>query len=336
MADGGEGTVAAFLAGGARAEDTLVRGPLGSPTRARFALADGGLAVIEMAAASGLLLFTDAERDPLRASTYGTGEVVRQALDLGAENIVLGIGGSATNDGGAGLLAALGVRFLDAGGRELAPGGAALARLATVDVSGLDPRLRNVRLQVASDVDSVLCGTHGASVMFGAQKGASAQDIDVLDAALTHYANVTEAVCGRDCRIMPGAGAAGGLGFGLLAYLDAELRPGIEIIAEVKGLRGVLGGADLCLTGEGRIDKQTLRCKTVAGVARCAREAGVPVIAFAGSIDATVEPGLAECGVGCAMPIVEQPMTLESAFVNAGPLLERAAARVGRLLAFLV
>jgi len=333
MADGGEGTVDVFLAGGARAESALVQGPLGEPVRATFALTEDGLAVIEMAAASGLLLLTEAQRDPLRASTYGTGELVCRALDLGVERIVLGIGGSATNDGGAGLLSALGVRFLDKSGEALEAGGAALARLAAVDLAGLDARVRNVRLEVASDVDSVLCGPHGASTMFGAQKGASPQDILTLDAALAHFADVTAVVTGRDRRDVAGAGAAGGLGFGLVAYLDAELRPGVEIVAEVKALRESLGGADLCLTGEGRIDEQTLRGKTVAGVARCAREAGVPVIAFAGSIDVAVEPQLAQSGIACAIPIVDTPMTLERAFENAAPLLERAAARVGRLLA---
>ena len=333
MADGGEGTVDVFLGAGARAETLTVRGPLGAAVAATFAVAQGGTAVIEMASASGLLLLAHDERNASDATTYGTGELVRAALDLGAERIVLGIGGSATNDGGAGLLEALGIRFMDAAGKALPPGGAALARLATVDRSGLDARVARVRIEVACDVDSVLCGPHGASQMFGPQKGASAAEVALLDAALEHYADVTQSVVGRDYRNVPGAGAAGGLGFGLVAYLGASIRPGVDVVAEVRGLRAALAEADHCLTGEGRIDDQTLRGKTVHGVARCAREAGIATIAFAGAIDAEVEPLLAQSGVACAVPIVDSLMTLEDALRDAGPLLERAATRVGRLLA---
>lgn len=332
MADGGEGTVDVFIGAGARAETVDVRGPLGAGVSAVFALAAGGLAVIEMASASGLLLLSHDERDALRSSTYGTGELLRAALDLGVRRIVLGIGGSATNDGGAGLLAALGVRFLDERGDALPPGGAVLARLATVDTSGLDARLRDVTLEVACDVDSVLCGPHGASQMFGAQKGASPQDIALLDAALARFADVTHATVGRDYRDAAGAGAAGGLGFGLLAYLGAAIRPGVDVVADVRGLRSALAAADICLTGEGRLDEQTLRGKTVHGVARCAREAGIPTVAFAGAIDTTVESSLAEHGIACAVPIVDTPMTLEGALRDAAVLLERAAARLGRVL----
>ena len=230
------------------------------------------------------------------------------------------------------MLAALGVRFLDADGVALPPGGEALARLATVDASGLDARVRDVTLEVACDVDNVLCGPHGASYMFGAQKGASEQDMATLDAALARFADVTQASVGRDFRDVPGAGAAGGLGFGLMAYLGAALRPGVDIVAEVRQLRGALAAADICLTGEGRIDEQTLRGKTVHGVARCAREAGLPTLAFAGVIDAAVEPSLAEHGIACAIPIVDGPMSLERALRDAPLLLERAATRVGRML----
>jgi glycerate kinase len=333
MADGGEGTVEVFLGAGARAETVTVHGPLGVPVPAVFAIARDGTAVIEMANASGLLLLSAAERNALTASTYGTGELLRAALDLGVRRIVLGIGGSATNDGGAGLLTALGVRFLDAAGEALPPGGAALARLATIDLRGLDARMGAVPIDVACDVDSVLCGPHGASRMFGPQKGASPADVATLDAALAHFADITQTAVGRDCRNVAGAGAAGGLGFGLIAYLGAAIRPGVDVVAEVRGLRAALAGADVCLTGEGRIDDQTLRGKTVHGVARCAREAGVPTIAFAGKIDAEVEPLLAESGVACAIPIVDSLMTFEEALRDAAPLLERAATRVGRLLA---
>jgi glycerate kinase len=333
MADGGEGTVDVFLASGARARHETVCGPLGAPVTAGFALAENGLAVIEMASASGLQLLTDAQRDPLRSSTYGTGELLRAALDGGARRIVLGIGGSATSDGGAGLLAALGARFLDARGETLAPGGAALAQLDAVDLSALDPRARGVTIEVACDVDSVLLGPHGASQMFGPQKGATPHDIATLDAALSHFADVTETVVGTDYRSLPGAGAAGGLGFGLVAYLGAAIRPGVDLVAEVRGLRAALAGADVCFTGEGRIDEQTLHGKTVHGVARCARAAGVPTIAFAGAIEPAVEPALAHAGIACAMPIVDGIMPLERALAEAAILLERAATRVGRIIA---
>ena len=333
MADGGEGTVDVFLAAGATAKTLTVCGPRGAPVVATFALAERGTAVIEMANASGLLLLAQDERNACDASTYGTGELVRAALALGAERIVLGIGGSATNDAGTGLLAALGVRFLDAAGAALAPGGAALARLATIDTSGLDERVAGTRIEVACDVDSVLCGPHGASQMFGPQKGASPADVALLDAALAHFADVTQRAVGRDYRNVPGAGAAGGLGFGLVAYAGASIRPGVDVVAEVRGLRAALADADFCLTGEGRIDAQTLRGKTVHGVARCARDAGVATIAFAGAIDVEVEPLLAESGIACAIPIVDSPMTLERALRDAAPLLERAATRVGRILA---
>ncbi|MEO6991636.1 MAG: glycerate kinase, partial [Candidatus Baltobacteraceae bacterium] len=235
MADGGEGTVDAFVAAGAQRVTRRVRGPLGDPVEAAFAL-DGTTAIVEMAAASGLELVPHARRDPLRASTYGTGELIRGALDGGARRIVVGIGGSATNDGGAGMLQALGARFLDPNGDELAPGGAALARLEHVDLSALDLGLHEAHIEVASDVDNPLCGPSGASVVFGPQKGASPDDVATLDKALAHFADMTASETGADHRNDPGAGAAGGLGFGLIAYLRATLRPGVEIVAELRGL----------------------------------------------------------------------------------------------------
>ncbi len=332
MADGGEGTVDVFLAGGADARTQRVRGPLGAPVPATFAFADE-LAVLEMASAAGLALVPPDERAPLAASTAGVGDLLRAALDAGARRVVLGIGGSATTDGGAGFLTALGVRFLDAAGVPLPPGGAALARLATIDTSGLDPRLAGTRIDVACDVDVPLLGPAGAARMFGPQKGASPADVLELEAGLARFADATANACGRDRRGERGAGAAGGLGFALVAYLGAALVPGVELIAEIRGLRAALDGADLCLTGEGRIDDQTLRGKTVAGVARLARDAGVPVVAFAGSVELAVESDLRQLGVAAVLPIANRPMSLAAALAEAPELLEAAAARVGGLVA---
>ena len=332
MADGGEGTVDVFLQGGARPEVRIVRGPLGAPVEATFAVADRGLAIVEMASASGLLLLRDDERDPMRASTYGTGELLRAALDLGVRHIVLGIGGSATNDGGAGMLVALGMRLLDVGGNDLAPGGAALAQLASIEMNDLDPRIGSTTIEVACDVDSTLCGPHGAAQMFGAQKGASPEQTLALDAALAHFADRTAATLQDDYRAVPGTGAAGGLGFGLLAYLRAVIRPGVDVIAQARGLAAALDGADLCVTGEGRIDSQTLRGKTVSGVARHARASNVPVIALAGSLDSAAETQLVAEGFAATIPIADRPMPLTVALRDASMLLEAASARVGRLL----
>ncbi|GAC1558172.1 MAG: glycerate kinase [Vulcanimicrobiaceae bacterium] len=329
MADGGEGTVAAFAEGGARSVRRIVRGPLGTPVEATFAR-DGDVAIVEMASASGLALLATADYAPRDASTYGTGELISAALDDGATRIVVGIGGSATNDGGAGMLAALGMRFIDARGAALAPGGAALRDLAAIDVRGLDPRLASIAIDVAADVDNPLCGPSGASAIFGPQMGASPRDVAELDAALERYADVAAAMLHRDVRDEPGAGAAGGLGFALSAFLGARLRPGVEIVAELRGLARALDGAAWCLTGEGRIDTQTLRGKTVAGVARIARRYDVPVIAIAGSLDAAAEDALFASGVTC-VPICEAPMSLARAMDDASALVERAAARIARL-----
>lgn len=329
MADGGDGTVDAFLAGGAQARTVRVRGPLGAAVEATYAR-DGDLAVIEMAAASGLALL-GAALDARHASTYGTGELVRDALAHGARRIILGIGGSATTDGGAGALAALGARFLDAHGAELAPVPAALANVATVDLSALDARARAVDLAIACDVDNPLLGAHGAAAVYGPQKGASPDDVRFLDAVLARLADALAGATGRDLRDVPGAGAAGGLGWALASACGARLERGVSLVAEVRGLAGALRGADLCLTGEGRIDHQTLRGKVVDGVADLARAAGVAVIAFGGSVDVEAEASLRARGVRC-VPIVPGPMTLEAAMRDAAPNLRAAAARTASLL----
>lgn len=334
MADGGEGTVAAFLEGGARMERRTVCGPRGAPVEAAFAVEDE-IAVVEMASASGLALLARDQYDARGATTYGTGELIGAALDCGVARVVIGIGGSATSDGGAGMLTALGARFLDRNGQLLAPGGAPLRELARIDLSQLDPRLRRVTLEVAADVDNPLCGAAGAAAIFGPQKGASPADVASLERALAHYADVAAATLGRDDRDLPGAGAAGGLGFAFVAFLGARLRPGVEIVAELRGLDASLRGAWLCVSGEGRIDRQTLHGKTVAGIATIARRHGVPVVALAGTLDAEAEDALFERGVTC-VPILERPMPLEAAMAATATLVERAASRLARTIAAVV
>ena len=321
MADGGDGTVELFLDSGAHAHTASVHDPRGRPISARFAL-DGDRAIVELASASGLVLESPEERDPWRADSRGTGELISAALDAGATSIVIGIGGSANNDAGIGLLRALGAKTVPAD---------ALHGIERIDLSGLDPRLRTTRLLVASDVDNPLCGQNGASAMFGPQKGAKPGDVAKLDAALAGTADAMARALGRDLRNVPGAGAAGGVGFALLA-LGAELRPGVQIVAELCGLPEALRGATLCITGEGSIDAQTLRGKTVFGVARYATQAGVPVIALGGRIDTSVEAELAASGIVCE-PILTTPMPLEQAMRDAVALIEAAAARVARTLA---
>jgi glycerate kinase len=324
MADGGDGTVAAFLASGARAVTVRVPGPLGRPVVATYAR-DGDTAIIEMAAASGLAV--DAARDVRNASTVGTGVLVRDALDAGARRIVLGIGGSATTDGGAGALAALGARFLGVDGSELDAVPGALANVATVDLSGLDARLASIDLAIACDVDNPLTGEHGAAAIYGPQKGARPDDVAMLDAMLGRLADAMARATGRDLRDLPGAGAAGGLGWGFASACGARLERGVALVADVRGLAQRLGGADWCFTGEGRIDAQTLHGKVVHGVAELARDAGVPVVAFGGSVDAAAEAALRAWGVVC-VPIVTAPMSLHDAIVATDPLLRAAAARV--------
>ncbi|TKB51611.1 glycerate kinase [Ferrimonas sediminicola] len=286
MADGGEGTVQALVA--ATAGDLVeveVTAPLGNRVRAGFGLVgDGRTAVVEMAQASGLHLVPRARRNPLLTSTFGTGELILAALDRGVERIIIGIGGSATNDGGAGMMQALGARLLDEQGEELPAGGGALDRLVNLDLSGLDPRLSKLSLEVACDVDNPLCGPKGASAVFGPQKGADEAMVAQLDANLGHYAKVIRRQLGVAVAEIPGAGAAGGLGAALAGLLQARLRPGIEIVMEAVGLERALQGADLVITGEGCIDGQSVHGKTPVGVARLARELGVPVVALAGSL----------------------------------------------------
>lgn len=332
MADGGEGTVDAVLAasGGVRCE-SRVHGPLAESVLAHWGwLGDEGGAVLEVAAASGLHLLPRERRDATRTSSFGTGELIRAALDAGARRIILGLGGSATNDGGAGLLQALGVRLLDAAGRELAPGGAALAGLASIDLAGLDPCLRDVDLLVAVDVDNPLCGSRGASRVFGPQKGANARQVEQLDAALAHYARVASTTLGEDHGDFPGVGAAGGLGFAARAFLGARFRPGIELVAELSGLAAALQGADLLITGEGRLDSQTLHGKAPLGAARLAQAAGVPVLALAGSLGEGYQE-LYVAGIDAAFAASPGPQSLEQALLAAADQLQARACDLARL-----
>jgi glycerate kinase len=328
MADGGDGTVEAFLATGATARTVRVRGPLGAPVDAIYAR-DGETAIIEMAAASGLALLGGA-RDATGASTYGTGELIRDALAAGAKRIVLGIGGSATTDGGAGALAALGIRFINAAGAVLEPLPRALNELAAVDASGLDSRLAATSIAIACDVDNPLLGPSGAAAIYGPQKGAGPSDVAFLDGVLARFAGVAVADGRADLRELPGAGAAGGLGWGLATFAGARLAPGFALIADQRGLRSALADATLCITGEGRIDEQTLRGKVVAGIAALARPLGIPVIALGGSVEAACERELAARGVVC-LPIAGGPSTLAEAMARAPELTRAAAARFARI-----
>ncbi|HCP55769.1 MAG TPA: glycerate kinase, partial [Pseudomonas sp.] len=307
-----------------------VRGPLGAPVEAHWGWLAGNTAVIEMAAASGLHWVPSGQRDAMVTSSYGTGELIREALDGGAKRIILGLGGSATNDGGAGLLQALGMRLLDRNGAELAAGGAALAQLYQIDMAGLDSRLLGVQVDVAADVDNPLCGPRGASAVFGPQKGASPEQVASLDAALQSMANVVAATLGEDFSQVPGVGAAGGLGFAAKAFLRAGFRPGIELVAELSGLAEAVQGADLVITGEGRLDAQSLHGKTPVGVARVAQAAGVPVIALAGSLGEGYQR-MYPVGIDAAFSLAPGPITLEQACAQAASELTARAADVARV-----
>ncbi len=316
LADGGEGTVAALAASRGRIQETVVTGPMGEPVTARWALLDDGTAVIEMAEAAGLHLVAPQLRNPLTATTRGVGELIRAGLDAGARRFIVGVGGSATNDGGAGMAQALGASLRDAADRELAPGGAALANLAEIDVSGMDARLAECTVFVACDVDNPLCGPEGASHVYGPQKGATPPQSAALDAALMRYAAGLRAGLGVDLRETPGAGAAGGLAAGLMAFLGARLKPGLELVAEQAGLAAALEGADLVITGEGSMDGQSLRGKVPLGVARMAQERGVPCIALAGRLGSGHE-AVYELGMTAVFALAPGPVSPEESMKNA-------------------
>lgn len=337
MADGGEGTLAAIAAAlgdAAQRRSAVVHDPLGRPVDAPWLLLDDGRgAFVEMAAASGLARLAPAERTAAgcrAASTRGTGELLRAALDAGVERITLGLGGSATTDGGSGMLAALGARFLDAEGNDLPPGGAALSRLARIDPAGLDPRLRDVQLVVASDVTNPLCGPRGAAATYGPQKGADPAAVEELDAALAIYGNAIEAAAGRLVADIPGAGAAGGTTAALLGFTSATVRPGVDVVAELTGLAGALELADLVITGEGRADEQTLSGKAAMGVAGLARTRNAPVILLCGALGHGAAALDASGAFAVVQPIADRPMDLDESIADTERLLTNAAERLAR------
>ena len=333
LADGGEGTVQALVySTHGQIMSVEVTGSLGEKVSAEWGLlGDGVSAVVEMASASGITLVPPEKLNPLVATTYGTGELIRAALDAGCRKLIVGIGGSATNDGGVGMAQALGARFLDDKGKELPWGGAALARLKQIDVSGLDSRLAECEVIAASDVTNPLVGPEGASRVYGAQKGATGQMCQQLDEALTNYARVIKKDLGIDVIDMPGAGAAGGLGAGLVAFLGARLMSGIEIISQAVGLTDHLKGAALVFTGEGRMDAQTLFGKTTAGVASRAKELQVPVVAIVGELAGDYHEVYRQ-GIDAVLSITPGPISLEKSMASASVLIADTAERAMRLI----
>ncbi|PKB79743.1 MAG: glycerate kinase [SAR202 cluster bacterium Io17-Chloro-G9] len=333
VADGGDGTLNALVdATGGRVFSTKVTGPLGHPIEASWGvMGDGETAVVEMARASGLALLPPQRRDPRITTTRGTGEIIQKALNQGFKRIIVGLGGSATNDGGAGMASALGARFSDPQGRALEEGGAALARLERIDVSALHPGLKEATVVGATDVINPLCGPTGASAVYGPQKGASAEVVAELDAALAHYAAVVKRDLGKDVLETPRAGAAGGLGAGLLAFAGGELRSGIDMVCDVLGFDDLLIGADLVITGEGRADRSTVYDKAPVGVARRALAQGVPTVLLAGGLG----PGYQELyqhGIAAIVTIADRPMSFAQSLRRTEELLEAGAERAIRLM----
>ncbi len=334
VADGGDGTLQSLVdASGGEVRKTRALDPLGREVDVDWgALGDGKTAVIEMARSSGLALLDPKERDPLKASTYGVGQVMKVALDDGFTRFIIGIGGSATNDAGAGMAQALGAKMLDADGNELEPGGAALAMLERIDASGFDDRLSGVSIDVACDVNNPLCGPTGASAIFGPQKGATPEQVQQLDAALARFGEIAARDLGRDVAEIPGAGAAGGLGAGLMAFANARLRLGADIVLEAVGLEEKLEGADLVVVGEGQFDRSTVFNKSPVAVAERARRKGIPVIGIAGSLGAGYHE-VHDHGVDAVFSLVSGPMTLQEAMADTEKLVQRAVEEACRAMA---
>lgn len=333
MADGGEGTVQSLVdATGGQIIQAKVTGPLGKEVEAFYGiLGDGKTAVIEMAAASGLHQVPMDERNPLITTTRGTGELILKALDQKVKHIIIGIGGSATNDGGAGMAKALGAKLINTNGAEIKEGGGSLNQLAAIDLTNFDSRLAEVKVEVACDVDNPLTGATGASAVFGPQKGATPDMVKQLDRNLAHYAAVIEKEMDIHIQNVPGAGAAGGLGGGLLAFLSAELKPGVDIVIEATQLESYIKNADLVITGEGRIDGQTIYGKTPIGVAKTAKKHSVPVIAIAGSIGAGSE-AVYEHGISALFSVVPGAVDLSEALAKAVENIERTAKNVASVI----
>jgi glycerate 2-kinase len=333
IADGGEGTVEALVtATGGRIIRQNVMGPLGDELEAYWGiLGDGETAVIEMAAASGLPLVPKEKRDPRITTTYGTGQLIKAVLDAGMRKIIIGIGGSATNDGGAGMAKALGAKFLDATGKELPNGGAALADLDRIDLVWIDPRLVKTEILVACDVDNPLCGLRGASAVYGPQKGATTAMVAELDQALEKFASVAKVATGKSVAECAGAGAAGGLGAGLLFFTNAQLRPGVQIVLEATGFNNIVKEADLVITGEGCTDFQTAHGKAPVGVAKIAKQFNVPVVCLSGGLGRGCETVLLQ-GIDGLMSILPQPMTLDECMGCAAELVQASTIRLCRLI----
>jgi len=331
MADGGEGTVRSLVdSTGGQMVFCDVTGPLGEKVKAFYGiLGDGITAVIEMASASGLPLVPKDRKNPCLTTTYGTGELIKAAIDKGCRRLIIGIGGSATNDGGAGMAEALGIKFLDVNGSQIKRGGGFLGSLNTIDMSGLDPRVNETEFIIACDVDNPLTGSKGASAVYGPQKGATAEMVQVLDRGLSNFADVIKRDIGIDVKDIPGAGAAGGLGAGLIAFTSAKLKKGIEIVIDITGFKEKLEGADLVITGEGKTDFQTLFGKTPIGVANCAKEKDLPVIVISGgySEDAV---HLYKHGIDSLNTIVKGPCSIDDAIKRARDLMRDAAESVAR------
>ncbi len=332
MADGGEGTVESLIeATNGKIYEAMVTDPLGRKIKAFYGiLGDGKTAVIEMASASGLPLLTKEERNPLITTSFGTGELIKHALDWGSRKIIIGLGGSATNDGGAGMLQALGVKLLDVNGKDIPSGGGNLHYLADIERSELDFRLAETEIIIANDVDNPFIGQQGASYVFGSQKGATVEMIEQLDFNLTHYANIIQEKIGISIHSLKGAGAAGGLGGALVSFLQGKMEQGINIVIRESRLEEKLQNASLVITGEGQMDAQTAHGKTPAGVAKLAQKHGIPTIAIVGSVGKDVEK-LREIGIEGIFSIINKPMSLEDAVQNSEELLTYISEQVIRL-----
>jgi len=333
LADGGEGTTQALVdATGGRFVPQRVFGPLREPVDAFFGiLGDDTTGVVEVAAAAGLAMVPPERRDPRLTTSYGVGQLIAAAMDKGCKKIIVAVGGSATNDGGAGMVQALGASLMDENGAQIGPGAAELARLAKIDVSHIDQRIAQTQFYVATDVSNPLCGPEGASAVFGPQKGATPEMVAELDAILVHYARIVARDLKQEVADRPGAGAGGGLGAGLMAFLGAQARMGIAVVLEAVDFESYLEAADLVITGEGKIDAQTAYGKTLTGVGRLATRHGVPVVALAGSVSEEADR-LAEIGISAAISVLPGPMSEAEAMACAGLLVQDAAEKVMRLI----
>jgi len=333
ISDGGEGLLEALMKPlQGKLVSVSVKDPLLRNIQADYGILDGGTtAVIEMAEASGLELLTKDERNPLITSTYGTGQLILDALDKGCTKIIIGLGGSATNDAGIGMITALGGKFLNKNDKSIGEGGGALSSLHRVDISELDKRLLECKIVGACDVSNPLTGLKGASYVYGGQKGGSVSELEKLNQNLVHFASIIKVVLDKDVKDIKGAGAAGGMGFSLLAFLDATLVPGIDLVIELLQLESHIKNADFVVTGEGKIDKQTLFGKTISGVAKIAKKHGVPVIAIAGKTDNDVS-GLYKLGVTSVFPIVNQPMCLKESIKQTDSLIQACIINIFRTI----